>query len=167
MPQALPLIDGLIAEYPADPYYWELKGQMLLESGRIDESITAFRESLKLLPDAPLLQVMMAHGMVESGDPAYQSEAQAALTKALRQDPDDPFAWDLLAKSYLANDQAGLSAYAASERALLTGQFGDVVRYSREAEKYLEKGTPTWYRLQDIKVTAQNYLQEMLEKRRR
>ncbi|MDX2142830.1 MAG: M48 family metalloprotease [Rhodospirillaceae bacterium] len=167
LPQALPLIDGLIAEFPQDPYYWELKGQMLLESGRIDESITAFRESLKLLPDAPLLQVMMAHGMVESADPAYQPEAQAALTKALRQDPEDPFAWDLLAKSYLASDQPGLSAYAASERALLTGQFGDVVRYSREAEKYLEKGTPTWYRLQDIKVTAQNYLQEMLEKRRR
>ncbi|MSO97599.1 MAG: M48 family peptidase [Rhodospirillaceae bacterium] len=167
MKDALPVIDGLIKEFPKDAYYWELKGQMLLENSRIEEAIVAYRETAKLLPKAPLILVSTAHAMIESGDPAYAKEAQGALQAALRQDPEDPFAWDLAAKSYLQSDQAGMSAYAASERALLLGQFGDVIRYSREAERLLEKGTPTWYRLQDIKVTAQNYLQEMMEKRRR
>ena len=55
----------------------------------------------------------------------------------------------------------------AFERALLTGQFQDVIRYSKEAEKLLEKDTPTWYRLQDIRIAAQNQLQDILAKRRR
>jgi predicted Zn-dependent protease len=165
--KALPLIDGLIAEFPNDPYYWELKGQMLLENSRVKEAVVAYRRSVQLLPSAPLILVSMAHAMVETGEPEYAKEAQAALSAALAQDPDDPFAWDLAAKSYLQSDQPGLSAYAAAERALLLGQFADVVRYSRDAEKLLEKDTPTWYRLQDIKVTAQNSLQSMMEKRRR
>jgi predicted Zn-dependent protease len=165
--ESLPLIDGLLQEFPNDPFYWELKGQMLFENGRLDESVKAYRESVRLLPNAPLILVAMSHAMVETADPQYAKEAQAALQKALAQDPEDPFAWDLAAKSYLQSDKPGLSAYAAAERALLLGQFGDVVRYSRDAERLLEKGTPTWYRLQDIKVSAQNSLQELMEKRRR
>ncbi|MDX2221804.1 MAG: M48 family metalloprotease [Rhodospirillaceae bacterium] len=164
--EALPLIDSLIAEAPADPYYWELKGQMLFENSRVEESIAALRESARLAPNAPLIRILMAHAMVESGNPAYAPEAQEALAAALRQDPEDPWAWDLAAKSYLQSGNPGMSAYAASERALLLGQFGDVVRYTRQAEQLLEKDTPTWYRLQDIKVTAQNYLQEIMESRR-
>ena len=129
--------------------------------------VTAYREANALLPNSPLILVAMSHAMVETADPASAKEAQAALQKALANDPEDPFAWDLAAKSYLQSDQPGLSAYAAAERALLVGEFGDVVRYSRESERLLEKGTPTWYRLQDIKVSAQNSLQELMERRRR
>lgn len=167
MDKALPLIDNLLREFPNDGYFWELKGQMLLENSRVPEAVLAYREAVKLLPTSPLILVSMAHAMVETGDPAFAKEAQNALAKALREDPEDPFAWDLAAKSYLQSNQPGLSAYAAAERALLMGQFGDVVRYSRDAEKLLDKGTPTWYRLQDIKVTAQNYLQDMMDKRKR
>ena len=88
------------------------------------------------------------------------------MKRALLIDPEDSNAWDLLARSYSQNDQPGLSAYAASERAILLGQFGDVVRYSNQAEKLLEKGTPTWYRLQDIKILAQNYMRDMRNNRR-
>ena len=167
MKDALPVVDNLLKEFPKDPYFWELKGQMLFENGKLDEAVTAYREANALLPNSPLILVAMSHAMVETADPAYAKEAQAALQKALANDPEDPFAWDLAAKSYLQSDQPGLSAYAAAERALLVGEFGDVVRYSRESERLLEKGTPTWYRLQDIKVSAQNSLQELMERRRR
>jgi predicted Zn-dependent protease len=165
--KALPLIDGLIAEYPKDPYFWELKGQMLFETGKLDGSVQAYRQSTTLLPNAPLNLVAMSHAMVETGNPEYADECQKALKAALGYDAEDPWAWDLLAKSYLISNKPGLSAYAASERALILGQFQDVVRYSKEAEKLLEKDTPTWYRLQDIRVTAQNQLQEFIERRRR
>lgn len=165
--KAVPLIDGLIAELPKDPYFWELKGQMLLETGHADDAVAAYRTSVNLLPDAPLNQVSMAHAMVETGNPAYAPEAQNALKVALRADSEDPFAWDLLAKSYLQSDNPGMSSYAAAERALLLNQFEDVIRYTKEAEKLLAKDTPTWYRLEDIRVTAQNELREVIDKRRR
>jgi predicted Zn-dependent protease len=163
---ALPLIDGLIKESPSDPYYWELKGQMLMENSRVEDAVVALREAARLKPDAPLIRILMAHAMVETGDPDHAKEAQETLQAAIRHDAEDPWAWDLLAKSYLLSSDTGMAAYAAAERALLTGDFGSVVRYTQEAEEALEKGTPTWYRLQDIKVTAQNYLQDFMEKRR-
>jgi len=164
--KGVPLIDGLITEFPEDAYFWELKGEMMFKNGRLPESIEAYRKAADLLPGAPPLLVSMAHVMVETGDPSYAEEAQAALRVSLRQEPNNPFAWDLAARSYAQNDKPGLSAYAASERALLTGAFGDVVRYTQQAEKLLEKDTPTWYRLQDIKVAAQNYMQDMRRQRR-
>ncbi len=163
---SVPLIDGLIAEQPEDPYFWELKGQMLLENGRIEESIEAYREANRLLPFAPLILVSMAHAMVESNDPKYMTETQDALRIALQRDPRDIFAWDLSAKSYAINDQPGLSAYAAAERALLTGQLGEVARYVRKAEEEIPSGTPIWVRLQDIKAVTRNYMEEMRERRR-
>jgi predicted Zn-dependent protease len=108
----------------------------------------------------------MAHAMVESGDPAFTRETQDALRIALQIDPNDIFAWDLSAKSYAINDQLGLSAYAAAERALLLGQFGDVVRFTRKAEEELPTGTPIWVRLQDLKTVARNYIEDQRNRRR-
>lgn len=163
---SVPLIDGLIEERPEDPYFWELKGQMLFENGRIEESIEAYREATRLLPFAPLILVAMAHAMVEAGDPQYVQETQNALRTALQEDPNDLFAWQLSAKSYAINDQPGLSAYAAAERAFLMGQLGEVMRYVRKAEEVLPTGTPLWVRLQDLKTIARNYMEEQRNRRR-
>jgi predicted Zn-dependent protease len=165
--KALPLIDGLLKEHPKDAFFWELKGQMLFETGKLEDSVAAYRECIALMPDAPLNQIAMAHAMIETGNSSHAAPAQNALKAALASDSEDPWAWDLLARAYLLGDNPGLSAYAAAERAVLLRQFQDVVRYTKEAEKYLEKDTPTWYRLQDIRITAQNELREMMERRRR
>ena len=162
--KALPLVDGLIAEVPKDPFFWQIKGDMLLSRSQTEPAIEAYREALKVLPNATEIIVAMAHAMIESRQD-HAAEAQTALKHALVVDPENPEAWDLLATSYNRDNNPGLSAYAAAERAILTGQFGDVARYSNEAEKLLEKGTPTWYRLQDIKVLAQNALRDMKHRR--
>lgn len=163
---SVPLIDGLIEERPDDPYFWELKGQMLFENGRIPEAIVAYKEATRLLPFAPLILVAQAHAMVESGDPAFAKETQNALRSALQVDPNDVFAWGLSAKSYAINDEPGMSAYAAAERALLMGEFGEVVRYTRKAEEELPTGTPVWVRLQDLKTVARNYMEDQRQRRR-
>ncbi|MFL2771616.1 MAG: M48 family metalloprotease [Rhodospirillaceae bacterium] len=163
---AVPLIDGLIEERPNDPYFWELKGQMLFENGRIQESIKAYRVAAGLLPNAPLILVAMAHAMVESGLTDYVTETQNALRVALHTDPYNIFAWELSAKSYALSDQPGLSAYAAAERALLSGQLSEVVRFAQKAEQDLPRGTPIWVRLQDLKAVTRNYIEDMRDNKR-
>jgi len=164
--QAIPLVDSLLADEPKDPYFWQIKGDMQLSRSRVEEALIAYRESLKYLPDAPEILTALAHASVESGKPEYAAEGQAALKRALTINPENAYAWDMLARSYAQNNEPGLSAYAAAERAILLGQFGDVARYSSHAEKLLEKDTPTWYRLQDIKILAQNNMREMRGRRR-
>ncbi len=164
--EAFPLVESLLKDAPQDPYFWQIKGDMEKSRSHVEEAIVAYREAIRYLPDAPEILTSYAHATVESGKPEYAAEGQAALKRALAIKPDSPDTWDMLARSYAQNGQTGLSAYAAAERAILTGEFGDVARYSNQAEKLLEKDTPTWYRLQDIKVLAQNYLREMRDKRR-
>ena len=47
---ALLTIDGLLKEYPNDPYFHELRGQMLFENGRAAESVPSYRRAVQLLP---------------------------------------------------------------------------------------------------------------------
>ncbi len=164
--QALPLVDGLLVDLPKDPFFWQIKGDMLLSKAKIDDAVVAYREAIKYLPNAPEILVAMSRAMNESHNPEYFPETETNLKHALQLDPENPDAWDLLAASYAQNNKLGLSAYAASERAIIMGQFGDVVRYTMQAEKLLEKDTPIWYRLQDIKILAQNNLHDMKNRRR-
>ncbi len=164
--KSLPLVDSLLVDAPLDPYFWQIKGDMLLSKAKVEDAIAAYRQANAQLPDAPEILIAMSHAMVESHSPVYAKETEAALRRALQIDPENPGAWDLMASSYAQNDQPGLAAYAAAERAILMRQYGDVARYTSQAEKLLEKDTPTWYRLQDIKVTALNELREMQGKRR-
>ncbi len=163
--QALPIVDSLLTDAPHDQYFWQIKGDMLLSQSRVDESVVAYREALKYMPDAPEILTSLAHALVESNKPENAPEAQATLKHALALDSEDAGAWDMLARSYAQANDTGMSAYAAAERAILLGQFGDVARYCAEAERLLTKDTPTWYRLQDIKVLAQNNLREMRKRR--
>ena len=53
LPAALKGIEALLAEHPEDPYFHELKGQMLFENGRVEEAIAPYRTAVELKPDAP------------------------------------------------------------------------------------------------------------------
>jgi predicted Zn-dependent protease len=164
--KALPVVDDLLKDRPADPYFWQIKGDMQLSRAKPDEAIIAYREALKLVPNATEILNAKAHAMVESGDPGYAAEAEETLKRSAALEPENPYTWDLLARSYSLAGNQGMSAYAAAEKAVLIGQFGDVARYTMQADKLLEKGTPTWYRLQDIKIVVQNHLRDMKERRR-
>lgn len=159
--KSLPLIESLIKDEPEDPYFWQIKGDMLLSKSDIDGAVIAYRNALEFLPDAPEILVAMAHAMTQGRTPEYAGEAQSALKRALTIEPENISAWDTLARSYAYDDNLGMSAYASAERAILIGQFADVKRYTAEAEKYIDENTPTWFRLQDIKIAAENYKQDM------
>src|SRR5215471_5498745 len=82
--KALPIIDGLIRDFPQDPYYRELKGQMLFENGRITEAVQPYEEAVRLAPAAPLLRISLAQVYVESNDPKMNKRAIAYLNDAMR-----------------------------------------------------------------------------------
>ena len=133
----------------------------MLSKSDIDEAVVAYSQALEYLPDAPEILIAMAHAMTQRPTANYSEKAQKALRRALTIEPENPAAWDMLARSYAYDDNLGMSAYASAERAILLGQFAEVQRYTEEAEKYIDKKTPTWYRLQDIKIVAKNYKEDM------
>lgn len=148
--RALVEIDALLAEHPDDPYFHELKGQMLFENGRIAEAIPPYREAVRLAPRAALIRIGLARALLESGAPSAEAEAVKHLEEAVARESRNAGAWRLLG---IAQGRAGLEGRAAlslAEAALLTGKDNDARLYARRAEAKIAPGDPNWIHLQDV-----------------
>lgn len=151
MAAALPMIDSLIAEHPKDPYFHELKGQMLFENGRGAEALAPYRKAVGLLPDNSLLRISLAQVQIETNDPAMLEDAKTHLNWAVQHEPQSRMAWRLLAIAHGRLGDEGMAAYAMAEQALLEGRLPDATFHAGKAERLVDKGTPVWLRIQDIK----------------
>lgn len=153
--QALPLIDGLIAERPNDPYFHELKGQMLFENGRIQESLPPYETAVRLAPDSSQLTLALARAQIESNDPALLDPALTHLQATLDEEPNNPGAWRLAAIAYGRKGDTGMTALALAESALARRQVGDARQQAKRAQELLPTGSPAWLRAQDVENRAQ------------
>jgi predicted Zn-dependent protease len=147
-------LDPLIAAEPDNPYFHELKGQILLENQHIAESIPEHRRSVELLPGEPLLKVNLGQALVATEDPRYGKEAVAVLEQALRQDPDNTFAWDQVARAYAVIGQIGMAELATAEKFYRAGGEVEALPHAMRALCSLDKNSPAGRRAQDIVATT-------------
>jgi predicted Zn-dependent protease len=152
--QAVPLVDGLIRDFPKDPYFQELRGQMLFENGRLAEALPSYREAVALKPDAPLIRIDLAHLELETNDSSLLADAENQLNIAARVEPDQPDLWRELAVAYGRNNQLGMAAMALGEEALLEGRRFDARDQARRALRLLPVGSPGWLKAQDVETQA-------------
>ena len=139
MPKALGLINGLIADEPQNPYFYELKGQMLLETGQIAQAADIYRQALKLRPNSSLFKLNLAQAMLEnSPSAADQKQIVDLLNQVLVYNPDS-YAWILLSRAYGMQQNAAGYNYAAAEYSLLTR---DIRLAKQQAEQAL-KSSPS------------------------
>ena len=129
--QALSLIDGLISEQPKNPYFYELKGQFLFESGKVKESVSAYQKALDLLPGNYLLQISLAHSLLESDESSQNVQKAITLLQKSLITYDSSMAWQLLAQAY---DRAGKKAAAH----YATAEFNYMIGNPETALKQLE-----------------------------
>ncbi|WP_404380448.1 M48 family metalloprotease [Caenispirillum salinarum] len=159
--EALPIIDALLADYPDDPYFHELKGQMLLENGRVAESLASYRRAVELAPREPLIRIALAHALVETGDDSHLEAAREHLTQAVKKEPQAGFAWRLLATIHGRRGDMTMASYAMAESALLHGDPAQAAFHAERAERGLKTGDPVWLRVQDVKQRADTMMTEM------
>ena len=146
LPKALGLVDGLIAEYPQDPYFYELKGQMLFENGRVMESIEPNRAGAALPPGlgpAPLRARPLAAW--KAATTRIWKKSAALLRDVVRVEPDNPGAWRFLGIAEGRLGREGPSAMALAEQAVIIRNRKDAELYLRRAEQFIEPDDPNWY----------------------
>jgi predicted Zn-dependent protease len=153
--KALPIIDGLIRDYPSDPYFRELKGQMLFENGRIAEAAQPYEEAVRLAPAAPLLRISLAQVYVEVNDPKVNKRAIAYLNDALRTEDKETTGWHLLATAYGRDNQFGMAALSLAEEALSAGKKRDATQQASRAKALLPKNSAPYYRAEAIQREAE------------
>ncbi len=150
MQKALSLLDGLLAEEPDNPWFLELKGQILFESGRVREAIAPYRRVVELVPKAGLLQAAYGHVLLETHDPALVDEAILYLEQSLKTEPHVPATWRFLATAWGEKNEKGLVAYGLAEEALAKAENVTARRLAARAIKLLPKGSPYILRAQDV-----------------
>lgn len=152
--KAVPEIDGLIRDFPKNPYYDELKGQMLYENGRIRDAVAPYEEAVKLAPDAPLIRIALAQTYIESNDPSLNKRAIAYLEDASRVEDREDLVWRLLAIAYGRDNQLGKAALALAEEALVDGKKKDARQQAQRAKQILPHASPAYQRAEEIQREA-------------
>lgn len=148
--QALKGVNELIAMSPKDPDYWDLKGEILFESGKPSEAISAYKKAIEYDPNSPLLRALYAQAILESNNSALYPEAEQELLRASKDEPYSPFYWHLLAIAYGKQEDMGMASLALAERNLLEGSFNDATGQAKRALNYLDEGAPQRLRAEDI-----------------
>ncbi len=148
-------IDALIAEFPDNPYLYELKGQVLFEAGRAKEAEAPYRKSVALKPDAPLLLVSLGQTLVAEDDKTKLDEAIGKLNRSLDLEKDNPLAWQVLAQAYDAKGDGGMARLATAEQNFALGQVKDARAFAMRARELLPRNTPQWRRATDIVMVSQ------------
>lgn len=147
---ALDEIESLLEDEPENPYFWELKGQILFESGRAAESVEPHAKSLELKPGQPLLLINYARSLNARGAPGDIEKAEIALRDALIAEPDNAFAWQQLAITYEKQGRRPEAQLATAESAYAVGDILRANMFAHRAVDQLERGTPNYRRADDI-----------------
>ena len=153
--KAMAEVERLIALRPNDPYYLELKGQILFESGDAAGSIAPYRKASELAPDEPLIRGSLGRALLALNDPTANAEALAALEDATRTDPGEIAVLRDLALAYARDGQEGKAALATAQRFAFQGAPKDTFRHATRALDLLPVGSPGWLKADDIRAVAE------------
>ncbi|HKP34324.1 MAG TPA: M48 family metalloprotease [Sphingomicrobium sp.] len=146
--------DALLAKEPRDPFFLELKGQILLEGGKPKEAIPPLREAVDRSGKLPLISAMLGHALVATEDPKNYAEAKQVLKEAVNRDNEDPFAWYQLGIIYDQEGDTARAALATAERNNLQNNPKLALASAQMAMKGIPVGTPDYLRAQDIAMVS-------------
>jgi predicted Zn-dependent protease len=163
--KAISEADSLLAIDPHDPFFLELKGQILLEGGKPKEAIPVLREATQRSGDAPMIAAMLGHALVATEDPKNFPEAKQILKVAVNRDNQDPFAWYQLGIIYDREGDDARASLATAERSNLEGNSKMALASAQMAMKGIPQGTPDWLRAQDIAMVSKAELSKKKDKK--
>ena len=165
MDKALAETDAILAKAPDDAYALELKGQVLLESGKPTDAIPVLRRAVQLSGNEPLIATTFGHALLATEDKANFAEAEKVLKNAVARDRENPFAWYQLGVVYEAEGDTPRARLASAEQQLMEMQLPEAQRSAEAAEAALPKGSSDWLRAQDIAMSARAMIERQGKKK--
>jgi len=163
---ALKEINELIEVQPENPYFNELYGQVLFESGQAEQAIKYHSKAVKLAPNEPLLQLNLAQALIAAGGDERMTEARKYLDFVLQREPGNSFAWYQMSVMHERSGELGLAKLATAEQAYAMHDYGRARGFAMRAKQDLSPGTPQWRRANDILlvIAADPQIQKFLRR---
>jgi predicted Zn-dependent protease len=164
MHDAAAQIDALIASAPNNPYFYELKGQALLEGGHPAAAIAPLRHAVQLAPDPALIRITLAQALIATNDAKQIEEAIPLLRSALAKEPEAADAYLQLAMAYGHKGDLADADLASAQAAFARGDNKTARQLAARAKERFPVGSPGWVRADDIVAFNKNLSQNPLRK---
>ena len=143
-------IDGLIQSQPNNPYFRELKGQALLDSGRPREAIAPLERAVSLRPNAGLMRIMLGQALVATNDARLLPNAITQLRRGLSTEPDHALGFRQLAIAYGRQGNQAESTLASARSYFAEGNLDLARQQAARAQNLFARGSPGWLQADDI-----------------
>jgi predicted Zn-dependent protease len=147
---ALAQVDALIEVQPNNPYFYEVRGQALLEAGKPNEAIAPLRKAVQLSGNAPLIEMLLGQALVATDNKAYTDEAIAILRAAVAREAEAALGYTQLAMAYGRKGDYAEADLASAQAAYLRGDTKTARELASRAKTRFAIGTPGWVRADDI-----------------
>lgn len=146
----LETIDGLIAEFPDDPYFHEIRGQGLYENGDAKRALPSYAKAVELLPESDLLRLELARVELAVDDPAKLDDAIENLKFAAHYERFSPTIYQLLGNAYYKKGDEPRARLYHADAAFLRGEMEKAIYNGEIASRAFRQGSSEWLRAQDI-----------------
>ena len=147
-------VNRLVSLRPKDPFYHELRGQILLENGDARGAVAAYRRAANLAPKESLILGGLGRAMLARGSGASVKEALSILQRAYARDPRDPLTLRNLAVAFAKTGNPGMASVVTAERYALASNFKQAEIHAKRAQRLLPRGTTGWLKADDILAIA-------------
>jgi predicted Zn-dependent protease len=147
---AVAQIDSLLQTQPNNPYFHELKGQVLLEAGKPSEAVAPLRRAAASAAQPLLIKVMLAQALIATNDAKAADEAIAYLRTAVASDPDIADGYAQLAIAYGRKGDLAQADLASAQAAFARGDVKTARQLAVRAKGRFPVGTPGWVKAEDI-----------------
>lgn len=152
---AIQSMQSLLAQYPNDAYWYELYGQILLESRQAEPAVQAYQNAVALNGNEPLILGGYGRALLALDTADSNARAVRTLERARALDGQSNSILRDLGQAYARTGQPGLASLATAERYALSGRMDDATLHATRAADRLPRGSAPWQRAQDVLSAGQ------------
>ncbi|MEO9337016.1 M48 family metalloprotease [Mesorhizobium sp. SB112] len=148
---ALTKADALIKANPRNPYFQELRAEILIKANRPAEAAEAYSRAIRLdKADSGILKIGRGQALVAVGTPEALNSAVAEIRGGLDRDPENSIGYRYLAQAYGQLGRIPEAELATAEGHFHAGSYQDAKIFAARAQQKFKTGAPGWVRAQDI-----------------
>jgi predicted Zn-dependent protease len=148
---ALKKAEALIKAQPNNPYFHELRGEILLRANKPAEAAEAFARAVALDPaKSSVLPIAYGQALIATGKPEALKKAVAEINRGLGRDKENFNGYTYLAQAYGQLGEVAEAELATAEGHFYSGGYQDAKIFAARAQTKFKRGAPGWVRAQDI-----------------
>ena len=148
---ALKKADALVKIQPKNPYFQELRGDILLRANQPEKAAEAYARAVQLDPaKSGILPIAYGQALIATGKPDSIKKAVAVIKEGLSRDKENFNGYAYLAQAYGQLGEVPEAELATAEGYYYGGNYQQAKIFAMRAQQKFKRGAPGWVRAQDI-----------------